>query len=426
MVTERTIKPAGIMTGVLISKPWRPDPAILREEIWFDDFNGFLYIDFRKTCGICLRTSTWQRGFRMWRWNYIMQAWEPEDWDPGIPLPLPAPESRIPSDEFFYEMPADVIRIIRPFKWRQCMLLKMMRQCPEILELIQSNPVLAWLLADSIAEKKIPLSEGCSWVFRKRREILAFIGIPASESTVRTLSKIRCKHYSQSLFMDLMSIIRDEKCLSRLRFIEKLDDNDIQNLKRQFECTYWMLSVRDRTGESPDEFQTNNIYQLWTDMEGLGQLLAIADRKKRMASCGSTEALYLLHDKWSRVLDKERSEQMIATFRAAHGTSRFPSPPLPGCVEIMPVTTIEDLVREGDQMHNCVASYAERIFRGECCIYRVLAPERATLQVAMDEGTLLLRQLKAACNKDPAESTKRFVDGWFQAAMKENPHVFHS
>jgi hypothetical protein len=184
--------------------------------------------------------------------------------------------------------------------------------------------------------------------------------------------------------------------------------------------------VRDRTGESPDEFQANNIYQLWTDMEGLGQLLAIADRKKRMLSCESIEALYLLHDKWSRVLNNERSEQMIATFRADHGTNRFPLPPFPGCAEIMPVTTIEDLVREGDQMHNCVASYAERIFRGECCIYRVLAPERATLQVAMDEGTLLLRQLKAACNKDPAESTKRFVTEWFQAAMKENPYVSHS
>jgi hypothetical protein len=60
---------------------------------------------------------------------------------------------------------------------------------------------------------------------------------------------------------------------------------------------------------------------------------------------------------------------------AEQSTSRFhvaPVPNLPGVVE--PVDSAEQLVLEGRQQFNCVASYAPRVREGRVLIYRVRPP----------------------------------------------------
>jgi hypothetical protein len=60
----------------------------------------------------------------------------------------------------------------------------------------------------------------------------------------------------------------------------------------------------------------------------------------------------------------------------------FFSPPLPGIPgKIEPIASASELVDEGEEQGNCVASYAARVRSGNTFIYRVLHPERAILSV---------------------------------------------
>jgi hypothetical protein len=57
---------------------------------------------------------------------------------------------------------------------------------------------------------------------------------------------------------------------------------------------------------------------------------------------------------------------------------REPPPAPPG---FAPLRTPQELREEGREMKHCVGSYRRRVERGECFLYRVLQPERATLAV---------------------------------------------
>jgi hypothetical protein len=105
-------------------------------------------------------------------------------------------------------------------------------------------------------------------------------------------------------------------------------------------------------------------------------------------------------------------------FFEKHGTFSFPPPPLPGNNNIVPITTIEDLLDESAEMHNCSGSYAERIMSRECFIYRVIWPQRATLEVSDTGDMHHIRQLKLARNEEPSADTWAKVRFWFASALQ--------
>ena len=72
----------------------------------------------------------------------------------------------------------------------------------------------------------------------------------------------------------------------------------------------------------------------------------------------------------------------------------------------------KDLAEEGWQQRNCVAAYASRVRRGCCYIYRVLAPERATLALFLRKDGWRLGELEARSNRDVSQDTELLVKAW--------------
>jgi len=52
--------------------------------------------------------------------------------------------------------------------------------------------------------------------------------------------------------------------------------------------------------------------------------------------------------------------------------------------------------------------------RGEHSIYRVLAPERATVDVVNENGKCFVRQIKLKCNGEPSPETCEMVKKWIE------------
>jgi hypothetical protein len=123
------------------------------------------------------------------------------------------------------------------------------------------------------------------------------------------------------------------------------------------------------------------------------------------------------------MLSRDHALSRIERFFQDHGTHTFPSPPLPGNADIVPITTIKELLDEGAVMHNCVGSYAEKVMSGECFIYRVLRPQRATLEVSDTGDMHHIRQLKLARNEEPSADTWAKVRFWFASALQKPEKV---
>jgi len=95
-----------------------------------------------------------------------------------------------------------------------------------------------------------------------------------------------------------------------------------------------------------------------------------------------------------------------------HGGA-LPKPPIPGTKKIVPILTGDDLREEGKTQNNCVGGYVYKIREGKTFIYRVLEPERATLEIIMtSEGDWIIGQLKCHSNTNASAATRQTVQSW--------------
>lgn len=307
---------------------------------------------------------------------------------------------------------------VRPFRWRQLVLLRMVLQCPETLQLLKSSPVLGWLLADKIAKKEISIEEGCAWVFKKRKLILRFVGGPETESGVKFVAKIRTSKFTEYEFGQARYVIENMESFAGFKAMPVIPLSTIFDLKKDVELIHWLSSLNEVVGKNlladMGRAARIRIHGLWEDTKNIGQTLAIPNPVNRMTGLRSIAGLEKLHDEWSKKLNAINAKIQIADFKKRYGTTEFPMPLLEGCKDVEPIMTFEELLAEGHEMRHCVASYSDWVMRGEHSIYRVLAPERATVDVVNENGKCFVRQIKLKCNGEPSPETCEMVKKWIE------------
>jgi len=95
---------------------------------------------------------------------------------------------------------------------------------------------------------------------------------------------------------------------------------------------------------------------------------------------------------------------------------RFPKPPISAAEGIEPIQCERELVKEGNQQRNCVASYKNRILARDIYVYRIKQPERATLSIRRSfSGTWVFCDLKLSLNRPPSKITRSFVEDWLNS-----------
>ncbi len=107
-------------------------------------------------------------------------------------------------------------------------------------------------------------------------------------------------------------------------------------------------------------------------------------------------------------------------FTAASHRRLLPPPLFPGTATIQHIVTVGELKAEGCVMRSCVASLRSQALTGECVLYRVLAPQRATLELRRNkDGILQIGQLKLAKNRPPAAESWNIVRQWFVQCLDQ-------
>ena len=100
--------------------------------------------------------------------------------------------------------------------------------------------------------------------------------------------------------------------------------------------------------------------------------------------------------------------------------SPLPTPPFAGTLEIIPLRTPQEVHQEGVQQLSCVVSYLDKVRRGHTFIYRVLAPQRATAEIAEQQpGLWHLVQLAGFKNRPVSKATWQAVENWLVAAHSQ-------
>lgn len=95
---------------------------------------------------------------------------------------------------------------------------------------------------------------------------------------------------------------------------------------------------------------------------------------------------------------------------------------LSGNESISPIFDYNDLCKEGNAMHHCIAVYHNRIAQGRYVALRLSQPERMTIGIKVDMNKRFpyeIDQIAGLRNKIPAEGTRERVFEWLLTERKK-------
>jgi hypothetical protein len=315
---------------------------------------------------------------------------------------------------WFATIPREVRELIAPFPDRHWHLLSLIARCgPAARDLVVSNPALAYALASNWVFHKPavrrPLRSARALLApgRKQREILGWLGFPATEWARRLLRKIPVSSVGILRLLYLRDSLADAAVHKLLSHLPRINAGVIRIVTDPALRRHATPRLLEEVAHDPHEDRRPRAAFLLRDC------LAMHRGPARFPALRSLARLREVHDSLAEELWGEaRSLRNVA----------FPPPPLEGTPNIVPITDLWELEEEGRIQRNCVASYAHRILASrKVYIYRVLAPERCTLSVARRGDRWVLSEIRSACNRPASPETIRVVQEWIRRASAPRP-----
>jgi len=340
----------------------------------------------------------------------------------GLDSILPEPEmtKKQAYDQLRQTMPFPYAIALAPFKshqWNPLVFLSMKRR---FYDLLKSSPVLAYLLANDervrmmVFGKQLMLDDMTGM---KQAELLNLLGLPSTKSFAQIFRKITPASARPELTALLRHCSANPNSMKKLAHLQKVNLGALTLLTRE-ESIHQQITPQllEEVSQSRSEAHyATTVNRLSESIRWHRELRA--DRPFPVLR--SREALNAYHEEISAAAQQyfqttaatalaEKQESLRRTIDQPFG-----EPPIPGTDNILPLKTPRELLAEGQAQHNCVGSYVDRVRSGNCCIYRVLEPERATLSIVKASGgDWMISELYTACNKPVKSDTRTAVKEW--------------
>ena len=268
--------------------------------------------------------------------------------------------------QFLKTLPARLATCASRLKCDLFSALELFMQVPAAMDLIQHSPVLATALA---RHWEFPAVGRVDWdavrqqVSHRRREIIVWLGFPATESTVNGLERISVGGpHAARLIQRGLGILNDPVFASALTHVPRTNAIVIECLANPL-TRQWLDSRRLKKA-GPRLF--DYVLALF---EPINSLLA--------ANLIDVEAARRIS--WAN--PDQRASRWLLPHLKPHV---LPDAPTPASTGIERLQSLAELIYEGEEMSHCVGSmhYLLRAVDGAVAIYRITSPVRATLSLA--------------------------------------------
>jgi hypothetical protein len=309
--------------------------------------------------------------------------------------------------EYLNPIPQDVLASVAPFSSRHWHLLNLVSRCPGALDLLRSTPALGFALASLWAFRRPaprqPLRSARALLSKRQPAIASWLGFPSDRSALRVLRKVspaECTIPNLLHLRDLLTV--QPKPLRHMRVLSTASIHIMACAAGRYVLSDVYLC---ELGACPQPYWLETEQSLIRDVLWMRETLG----ETGILMIHSHAHLQRRHDRLV-----ERMGRMDLKLL---DPEPFPEPPFPGIItsdlNLELLKTPAELIIEGRAQLNCVGAYAKRICRGGLYIYRVLAPERATLAIARNsKGTWRISELKAPANAEVMDSTRQSIESW--------------
>lgn len=384
--------------GLVTCVKWRTDAV----NVFFDELSGRLHFSNKGHEAVLLPWPV-MRAFRRSSRYSDWHAFEPQDLRVELAPDLTQlTDAQNGFTRFTASVPLALLQLITHYPDGHWVLLAWAARCgPVADDLLVANPCLAYMLARVSGFSAGPESQPPAWATRpysSQKSILGRLGFPATDQMRRAAYKVL--HSAMSvprLVLLRQTLKREPTVLERLSHLRRINANVlVATYAGGTQVTAHLLSQLSATSHDDPAAP-------------LGTAIADTIRGWRVLR---PRAVLPVFDQVASV--RQLHEQIIQELRdyKGSGVTEFPPPPIRGTDTILPLSCVRDLVAEGREQHNCVASYARQARSRQVALYKVLAPQRATLSLSRRGLVWAISELKGTCNRPVSGNTWEAVRAW--------------
>lgn len=319
-------------------------------------------------------------------------------------------QSKRAFEQFRFSLPKRVAKILEPFRTHQWAMLLLLRYDPGAADLAESNPALAFFLAQKMrGDRQLIRSLNCSGM--RQRDLLEVLGFQGTKQSVGLFRKVAPTTITGDNWEAMGRLFEQElqRPKTLLNHLPSINSGVMEILLDPVASRAATPSLLEEVALDKSERFRGRVVHMITSTMNMQQDLHTGHHWERFPS---VDRLRQVHDQVSENY-RRRIRQMMDV--SAHESDCFRHPPIPGIIgKIEPITSPEGLVDEGEEQGNCVASYAHRVKDGRTFIYRVLSPQRATLSIIRKEAgsDWEIGELETKFNTEVSSETEELVQSW--------------
>ncbi|WP_298943914.1 PcfJ domain-containing protein [uncultured Psychromonas sp.] len=410
-------------------------------------------IDFEKIVSIDLKGNLlfsiapdFNRRFMITSWNsgmrfyvYTEDGWLEEETDTGLMLVC---DENIdlynePISLFLKQLPQELIELVKPYRYRQFSLLQLISQQPQLFDIFKHSSNLFWMLvveAENRHWNKLTIGS----ILQQKREFIIekLINIKCKKR-VRFIQKLVFYKHIHCEFRMIKKALKADEIVTAFDHWKSIP---IQAILVVIDFPYFLKTlILENEVNSAKSLMSHQIrfrkYKGIVDDIGLiadtmGNNLT--DRYK--AHIYDARALKRLHVNWitrfnhsnefiqfllsqvdeNEMIQNEFNIQSLSSSDRNFPVEKlsFPLCPLGNATFIMQIKNNFELLLEGLTMKHCVGSCAQHALKGQSYYYKIISPQRATLELTYNQGKFNIKQFKLAHNQTPSALSYQAIHAW--------------
>ena len=361
-------------------------------------FNTALEIDWTESLGRPLRlvVSTWTEGL-------LVQSFEDgdkEDLNITEVADWCFKTADVAVEQWRASFPVDVRSAIEALPRHNALIAHLAVRSDSVKDLLTNNPLLLWCLCERGHINSSDLDAAETLARHKQRNLCQRVGLNGTQQEVRLLRSAAAVPFNNDDLRAFFRLLKKPGVCNYLSHQKVISADDIQLLLRQ----PWLANCPARS--LIPVLRDQGYRRIFSDV------LRMLEDISALQQCKTVAALERLHDRLVVNLNDGRSKELIRDERG-HPLS-IPTPPLAATEHILPITSQVELIEEGREMHHCIASHLKSVVDGKFAVYRMIAPERLTIEVLVrDGGQVFLREVRGKYNCPPSSASMTVIEKWF-------------
>jgi len=302
--------------------------------------------------------------------------------------------------EWKESFPVEVLLALEAMPSHKAFLAEYAAKSSYVRDLLVSNPILLWGLCEYGFLNEITLDKIDALTSKKQRALCAYLKLEGTKQQVRLIKRVADVRLSKDELRSYIRLLKHQEVCNYLSHSRGDLESELKLLMKHS----WLPGCPARA-----------LIPLLSEREHwiiFRDILRMIDDINELQQCTTINALNRLHDRLVIELNQWRRRELI---RDDSGQPLpLPLPPLPATENIVPITSQTELIEEGSDMHHCIASHLKSVVDGKFVVYRMMSPERLTIEVLLvGDGQYLLREVRGKYNKPPSPDSMGVIERWF-------------